>query len=207
MKCKHILLTLVIGLIGGVIGSELMSTLNINNPSQEDLIRSFYETETAVLVSPHGLRKDMMKGESDFILVDVRSQEEYEREHIIGAVNVPAYKDPETSAYGDVERIVNSFQTLIDENPDKDLIVYCYSVPCMTGRKVGKMLADHDIFVKELGVGWNEWRYDWEGWNHEHEWDVTNVEDYVWSGSEPGKFEVKGDVIPEPCAIENELGC
>lgn len=200
---KNYIIALILGLLGGFLGALLFSLVP---PSQDDLIRQFYAVETSVLVSPHGLRKDMMHGKTDFILVDVRSQEEYEEEHIIGAVNVPAYKDPNTSAYGDVERIVNSFEELIAENSEKDIIVYCYSGPCMTGRKVGKMLADHDIYVKELGVGWNEWRYDWNGWNHQHEWDVTRVEDYVASGPEPGQYVPKEGEV-EPCTIDNELGC
>ena len=73
---------------------------------------------------------------------------------------------------------MNSFRELRAANPDKDFIVYCYSIPCMTGRKVGKMLVDHDIYVKHLGIGWNEWRYFWTLWNHAHEWNQTNVMDY-----------------------------
>jgi len=151
--------------------------------STNDLIRDYYMIETAVLVSPHGLRKKMDKGAEDYVLVDVRSAQEYEKEHIVGAVNIPAYKDPDTSAYGDVERIVGAFREL---PRDKEIIVYCYSIPCMTGRKIGKLLAANGIYVKHLGVGWNEWRYYWKTWNHEHEWDTTKPEDYVISGKEPG---------------------
>ena len=72
--------------------------------------------------------------------------------------------------------------------------------------EIGKMLADHDIYIKELGIGWNEWRYHWNLWNHEHEWDQTNVEDYIYSGPEPGEFVPEHDAS-KPCAIENEFGC
>jgi len=182
--------------------------LNINSESKEKLIKEFYLSETAVQVSPHHLRKAIMKGEDDFILVDLRSQEEYEREHIIGAVNIPAYKSPDKSAYGDVERIVNSFREIRENNPDKDLIVYCYSSPCMTGSKVGKMLAENEIYVQKLGIGWNEWKYFWNLWNHEHEWNQTNVENYIFSGSEPGKFIVNNSTnSSKVCPIEGDLGC
>ena len=150
----------------------------------------------------------LMDGETEIVknflevIVDLRSQEEYEKEHIIGAINIPAYKDPNTSAYGDVERIVNSFSEL---DQSKDIIVYCYSGPCMTGRKVGKMLVDNGIYVKHLGIGGNEWRYHWDLWNHEHEWDVTDVEDYIYSGPEPGVIE--GADATEVCDIKNEFGC
>ena len=200
---KTIVWAIVFGLISGGLASFFI--LNIQSPSEEELITDYYLTENAVHVSPHHIRKAMDKGESDFILVDVRSQEEYEEEHIIGAVSIPAYKDPDTSDYDDVERIVNAFQELIEDNPDKDIIIYCYSLPCMSGRKVGLMLAENDIYVQQLGVGWNEWRYFWTLWNHEHEWDLTNVEDYVISGEEPGVPEIKNDSTT--CLIEGEFGC
>lgn len=202
-KFHHYFIFCLLGIAGGLLGAFIF---DIIPPSQDRLIAGFYETETAVMVSPHGLRKKIMEGKKDFVLVDVRSKEEYEKEHVIGAVNIPAYKDRETSAYGDVERIVNSFSSLIEENPDKEIIVYCYSMPCMTGRKVGHMLADHNIFVKELGVGWNEWRYYWELWNHEHELATTRAEDYIYSGSEPGVYIPNPSEIA-PCSIENEFGC
>jgi hypothetical protein len=53
----------------------------------------------------------------------------------------------------------------------------------MTGRKVGKILANNGIFVKHLNIGWNEWRHDWNAWNHEHEWNTTTVQNYL-EGSE-----------------------
>jgi rhodanese-related sulfurtransferase len=203
---KAIKVTVLAILFGAISGGVATYTIINNQTSDEgDLVKDFYATETAVHVSPHHIRKGMDKGDISFVLVDLRSQEEYEREHVIGAVNVPAYKDPNTSAYGDVERIVNSFTELTESDPEKDIIVYCYSIPCMTGRKVGNMLAEKEIYVKHLGVGWNEWRYDWTAWNHEHEWDVTNVEDYVVAGSEPGT--PKTNEATEPCTIDNELGC
>lgn len=200
MKSNFFLgLILLSAIIGGLIGGYFSDFIP---DSEEDLIEEFYAVESAVHVSPHGLRKMMDKGDTSFILVDLRSQEEYEEEHIIGAINIPAYKDKDHSDYGAVERIVGEFSKL---PKDKDIIVYCYSIPCMTGRKVGKMLAEHDIFVKHLGIGWNEWRYDWNSWNHPHEWNITKAENYVFSGSEPGSLAVKSESTA--CPIDSELGC
>jgi rhodanese-related sulfurtransferase len=203
MKPKNIfsflILAIVLGLLSGAIAAYIV--VNLQSPGKEDLMRDFYLSENYVHVSPHGLRKHMAKGDAEFILVDLRSQEEYEQEHIAGAINIPAYKDPDTSAYWDVERIVGEFSKL---PKDVDIIVYCYSIPCMTGRKIGKMLAEHGIYVKQLGIGWNEWRYHWELWNHEHEWNQTTVEDYIASGPEPGS--VPG-VEASGCSIEGAFGC
>ncbi len=196
-----IIILIIISGLSGAIASIAVNSINTKN-KENNLIKDFYLTETNVHVSPHHLRKEMDKGDIDFILVDLRSQEEYEREHIIGAINIPAYETPDKSAYNDVDRIVNSFSNL---PKDKDIIVYCYSIPCMTGRKIGNMLAEHGIYVKQLGIGWNEWRYYWQLWNHEHEWNITNVEDYIYIGSEPGI--PKNKTNSTVCNIEGEFGC
>lgn len=195
-----ITLAILLGAIAGAASAFLV--LNLQTQSDEDRIEEFYLTETAVHVSPHHIRKAMDKGDDSFILVDLRSQEEYEQEHIIGAINIPAYSSPDKSDYDAVERIVSEFAKL---PKDKDIIVYCYSIPCMTGRKVGKMLSENEIYVKHLGIGWNEWRYYWELWNHEHELNVTDVNNYISSGSDSG--------IPPTntnssiCPLEGNLSC
>src|SRR3989344_2838981 len=179
-----LLLSAVVGaIIGAVTAYAILSTQKDVKKTSNELIYDFYATENAVYASPHSLRRKMDKGDKNYILVDLRSPQEYEKEHIIGAVNIPAYKDPDTSAYEEVDRIVNQFTQLAK---DQEVIVYCYSVPCMTGRKVGLMLAEKGIFVKHLGIGWNEWRHFWTLWNHEHEWEITKPEEYVVSGKEPG---------------------
>lgn len=202
MKSTTIVLTLsfLLGITGGILGNVI--TTKLSPKTQSELIQEFYDVETAVHVSPHTIRKQIAKGDQSFILVDLRSQEEYNREHITGAINIPAYKNPDQSAYDDVDRIVSEFAKL---PKDKDIIVYCYSIACMTGRKIGKMLTEHDIYVKHLGIGWNEWRYYWNLWNHEHEWSKTKVNDYITKGKEPGTF--KTDLPSNVCPIENNFGC
>lgn len=195
-----IILAVILSAIFGALAGFLV--LKYQPSSQNELIRDFYLTENAVHVSPHGLRGKIDKGITDFVLVDLRSQEEYEKEHVVGAVNIPAYKDPNTSAYGDVDRIIGEFSKL---PKDKKIIIYCYSMPCMTGRKIGEMLAENGIYVKHLEIGWNEWRYFWNLWNHEHEWDVTNVEDYIASGKEAGVPKIKEN--SQGCPIEGDFDC
>lgn len=196
---KTVGLSVAFGVLLGV--SVVLLSEQYAKPDKNDFIAEYYRVENAVHVSPHGLRKLMDKGDQSFILVDLRSAEEYEKAHIVGAVNIPAYSDPDTSAYDEKERIVNQFRAL---PKGKDIIVYCYSTPCMTGRKVGLMLVDQGIYVKHLGIGWNEWRYHWNLWNHEHEWDKTKAEDYIVSGKEPGV--PKSSELPAPCGV-GEFGC
>lgn len=192
----------ITGLVAGVVGGALaFAALQYAGESKHALIRDFYMVENAVHVSPHGLRKKMDERKTDYILVDLRSAQEYEKEHIAGAINIPAYSDPDTSAYGDTERIVGAFKALPE---GKSVIVYCYSMPCMTGRKIGQMLTEHDIYVQHLGIGWNEWRHFWTLWNHEHEWSKTKVLDYISTGKEPG--EPKSTPTITPCS-DGTFGC
>jgi len=189
-------LLIAIAFAAGIIGGFLFNAIS---NSENNLVKEFYLTENAVRVSPHSLRVRMDRGDDSYILVDLRSQEEYEKEHIIGAINIPAYLDPYTASY-DEERLVKEFSKL---PKGKEIIVYCYSEPCMTGRKVGKILAENGIYVKHLGIGWNEWRYHWTDWNHEIEWDQVKVEDYIYSGKDPGVPQ-KRDVV-SACGLEG--GC
>jgi len=195
-------IVLIAAIAGILSGGSAAYLIGMQAPSEEELIKEFYAVENAVHVSPHGLRKMMDKGDDSYVLVDLRSAEEYEAEHIISAINIPAYKDKDHSDYGAVDRIVGEFSKL---PKDKDVIVYCYSIPCMTGRKIGMMLAEHGIYVKHLNIGWNEWRHAWTSWNHEHEWDATDVMDYISSGSEPGIPKAKS--TSTACPIDSSLGC
>lgn len=194
--------------IGAVVGSGATFTFQSlqkpSKPSENELIKEFYLAENAAHISPHGLRRKMDKGDQNYVLVDLRSPQEYEREHIIGAVSIPAYTDSNTSAYEEKDRIVRQFRELIEKNPGKEIITYCYSIPCMTGRKVGKILAENDIYVKTLIIGWNEWRHFWTLWNHEHEWKATKPEDYIRKGKEPGVPAQRE--APSPCG-EGEFAC
>ena len=195
------LICVLFGVISGaLITSQLFQANYSDQKSEEDLILEYYLVENAVSVSPHGLRVKMDSGYDNYVLVDLRSQEEYEKEHIIGAINIPAYRDKFTPDYDNVERIVGGFAEL---SKDKEIIVYCYSAPCMSGRRIGKLLAENGIYVKHLNIGWNEWRYYWELWNHEPEWEITSVEEYVFSGVEPGT-----PIIRENTSLCNgDLGC
>jgi rhodanese-related sulfurtransferase len=196
-----ILTSLILAAIVGSLTTFIL--LKSQKPTKNDLIREFYEVENAVHVSPHSLRKMMDKKDASYVLVDLRSPQEYEKEHIVTAINIPAYKDPNTSAYDEKERIISEFDKLVKLDKSRDIIVYCYSMPCMTGRKIGLMLSEKGIYVKHLGIGWNEWRYFWNLWNHDGE-TPSKMEDYIASGKDPGSPKGKG--LPSPCT-QGDLGC
>jgi len=203
INAKQLLaLALTLGFLGGLIG--FYTAKSFIKPSKAEMIKDFYNVENAVQVSPYELRKAMDAGDGSFILVDVRTGEDYLKSHIIGAVNIPVYTEQDTSDDKAVSRIVREFGKL---PKDVDIIAYCYSSPCMAARRVGQILADHGIYVKHLGIGWNEWRYAWNSWNTESDWNSTKVEDYIANGGEPGAPTVlKGAPIPSACG-QGQFGC
>jgi len=203
-KYTYIITSIVISLL---ISTSAIGIYHYSQQTDTQLRAQYYRSEVATLESPHGIRKAIMQRKDHFILVDVRSAQEYEMEHIIGAVNVPVYRDPDTSAYDEEDRIVAEFREVINKNPDKTVIIYCYSSSCMSGRKIANMLTDYGISVKELGIGWNEWRYDWNMWNYPHEWETTNVEDYIYSGTEPGVYTGLDGLSEGGCSLSESFDC
>lgn len=191
-------IVLSLGILIGALGMFAYTVTQA--PTAAEYIGEYYETENAVAVSPHTLRTMMDQGRSDeFVIVDLRSSAEYEAEHVISAINIPAFVDPAT----DEARIVAAFEKVIAENPNEDIITYCYSHACMLARKVGLLLSSHGIYVKHLNIGWNEWRHDWQMWNSIEEASST-VESYIHSGTGPGVPEEKALIAP--CS-EGDLTC
>lgn len=183
-----------IGIVAGIaLSTSVVTSLIIINLFQKHTqntqtrITNLYEAENAVLVSPHELRTKIDKRETDFVLVDLRSSQEYEREHIVGALSVPTYTDPNTPT-SQTEKLLSQFRDISFKNQGKDIVLYGYTASSEESRSTGLLLAQHNIYTKELTIGWNEWRYFWTLWNHEHEWGKTHAEDYVVAGTEPGKF-------------------
>lgn len=89
--------------------------------------------------------KDLHKKLKDFqkkcLIVDVRSPEEFEEEHIDGAINIPLDEIPKKS------------KTL---KKDKELILVCLSG--LRAQKAGAALESVGFKVKVLNGGMIEWR-------------------------------------------------
>ena len=139
-------------LVGAVVGIKLYRKLAEKTTFGP---LEYYSSENRMKVSPATLRKMIDEKDNNFVLVDLRSKEEYNQEHIIGAINIPAVTMNETE-------IVAAFEKLPKE---KQIIVHCYSAYCMLGKQVGEVLAKKGIEVKDLNIGWSEWKYFWGIWN------------------------------------------
>ena len=87
-------------IIGSVLGAlTVYLTLNANGQSTtvtaEDKIAAYCSNSAATLVSPHNLRERMTHGKEDYVLIDVRAEEDYEREHVVTAINIDTGRDLE----------------------------------------------------------------------------------------------------------------
>lgn len=156
MSIKTVLKSAIVPLVFSFIGAFLgVSLFEYYESRPQNHIKNFYRGEMATVVSPATVKKYIDEKKSDYILVDLRSQGEYEKEHFVTAINIPAGSMNE-------EQLVAAFKRL---PKDKEIIVHCYSAYCTLGRQVGEALANNGIYVKELTVGWSELRYHWDLWN------------------------------------------
>lgn len=193
--------TLITSLLASIITLAIICWFHMLSWENTDTqISEYYNHEVATNISAHGLRKKLDEWDNSFVIVDVRSEEEYIEWHIIWAISIPAYTDRDNIQAISNERILEAFKAI---DPDKEIITYCYSSYCMTSRKIGSFLAENWVYVKHLTVGWNEWRYGWELWNYPHEEDQTQK--YTFSGTwawvpekAPGS---------DSCGISWDFGC
>ena len=180
----------------GVTAALVLHTTSLQYLSGDTLKRLHYETEAATLVSPHGLREKMEHGENPYLLVDVREKEHYVLGHITEAVNIPPDGD-----------MVEAFRELQKKHPEKELLIYCYTEVCMRGRKVGRELAKNGIFVRELGIGFQEWKYDWKKWNYEWEWEHVDMQPLITTGEKPGVLILEKGKEKEGCSANAGFSC
>lgn len=181
------------------------SSVQSQMESETNPFLEYYTTENAVAVSPHDLRMEMDKWTTDTIIVDLRSAQEYAKEHIRWAINIPGIANDINSETQE-SRIVAQFQKL---PKDKRIIVHCYTHYCMLAKHVGLMLAKNWIYVHELNVGWNEWRYQWDLWNGEGTSKTIDTSKYIewsdvthsWATANTGAFSIT------PCTADGLAGC
>lgn len=181
-------ISLISGLVGGLVGYYLASN---KATSQNERISNFYKDEMSTIVSPTTLKKWIDTKDNNYILVDLRSAAEYNTEHFVTAINIPAVSM-------NTDQLVAAFKAL---PKNKEIVVHCYSSYCSLGLQVGQTLAEHGIYVHELNIGWSELRYHWDLWNPGAK--VIDGENYIIKGSPAAS--------PKPSAIspcvQGQYGC
>ena len=103
--------------------------------------KSFFESRLEFVRGPFELKHMIEEGEK-LNIIDVRSPEDYAKEHIPGAVNLPHDK----------------WSTFKGLSKDRTNVVYCYTVVCQIATKAAKYFAEHDFPVIELQGGMEYWK-------------------------------------------------
>ena len=183
-KNKNILIYVILGLL--IISNIYL----LYDKFSQNNIKNFYDENVETLISPHHLREEISNGNSHkYIIVDTREKKDYLNGHIIGSINIIPN-----------ENLIENFKKL---NPKKEIIIYCYTHYCMRGKKIGKELAKNKIFVKELGIGFNEWENFYKLWNYKSEWDKINISNYIKVGNESGIY-ISSDLEIGSCSGGDE---
>ena len=90
---------------------------------------------------PFDLKK--RAGDEKIVVLDTRSIESYRREHIPGAINIPADEIGSRS---------------LEALRRKTVVCYCWNVTCHSATRVALALAREGYDVKELVGGIEEWK-------------------------------------------------
>ena len=121
--------------------SHFSSVLQTPAAELEEARRHFqsklaFETDVADLMS------DLLKGNTDFTLIDTRSLKAYEQCHIPGAINLPK---------------INA-ETVAELPKDKVCVTYCWGPACNGSTKAALKLIELGFQAKELIGGSEYWR-------------------------------------------------
>ena len=111
----------------------------MHDPIQHFSDKLAYETD------PYDLHEDLRKGER-IVVIDARSRETYEREHIPGAINLP-------------HREMNA-ETTRSFGKDTLYVTYCDGIGCNASTKGALNMSKLGFCVKELIGGLEWWKRD-----------------------------------------------
>ena len=111
---------------------------------QKDMLRRerlFFEDRLEFTRGPVELN-EMIKEGQEINIIDVRRPEDYSKEHIPGAINLPEDK-------------WSTFKGLSRDRPN---VVYCYSQVCQLSMKAAKYFVEHEFPTILLVGGIEEWK-------------------------------------------------
>jgi rhodanese-related sulfurtransferase len=121
--------------------SRVLST----SAASQQAAMAFFHSKLAYETDPADVYTDMQNGHDDFLLLDVRSPEDYASSHAVGAINLP---------HGLI-----SAETTALFPPDKLLVVYCWGPGCNGATKAALKLSALGFAVKEMIGGIEYWQH------------------------------------------------
>ena len=104
--------------------------------------RAYFEDKMMFTTGPIELDRMIRSKENNITVVDVREAEDFEKEHIPGAINLPMEK----------------WQGLEGLQKNKTNIVYCYTQTCHLAAKACRLFASRGYPVMEMDGGFKAWK-------------------------------------------------
>lgn len=141
---------------------------------------SFSGNSSRVLASkmdPVVLLGMIKKNSSDYVLIDVRSANEFNQGHIKTAISIPVYGTKFLRADGSIDKkgLKEAFAKSIKNK--KQIVLYGQSQYSAYPEVIIKALKLKNAQV--LSVGWNEWMHFKNLWIPESEWNRIDINNYV----------------------------
>ncbi len=116
----------------------MKTTMKIPDPAKA---KDFFENKISFTTGPVELER-RLKAHDDINVIDVREEEDYQKGHIPGAINLPRAR----------------WSTREGLRQDKTNVLYCYSQVCHLAAFAGYEFASQGYPVMELDGGFDEWQ-------------------------------------------------
>ncbi len=104
--------------------------------------KAYFEDKLAFTTGPVELERWIKTGENNLVVVDVRAAEDFAKDHIPGAINLP--KDKWDNPQG--------------LSKDKTNVIYCYTQQCHLAANACVQFASRGYPVMELEGGFEAWK-------------------------------------------------
>lgn len=113
-------------------------------PAEPQEASRHFASKLSVETDPSDVMLDLQRGQTGFIIVDVRSTDDYEECHVEGAISFPY-------------RQINA-ETVTRLPKDKLIVVYCWGPGCNASTKAALRLSLLGYHVKEMIGGLEYWK-------------------------------------------------
>jgi len=128
-----------------------------------DELKKFLELEKDLYFDPLNLIKWLKKPDEKIVLVDIRDEESFEKEHIKTAVN-----------FQEADEIIRWLK-----NKKSTVVIYGSYGNDLKTKTAAYQLINQGIQTKILSIGYNEFRHLKILWLPQSLWDKINLEDFI----------------------------
>ena len=178
--CGTILLSgFLISLVtGGINIKYSVPSFSLSSFSLPNMIGAEISTgkNSSYSLDPLVLLEKIRSGSDDYLLIDIRTLDEYENGHIKTALSMPVYETDLVDENWEIDK-GRIRKAINDKFGNKDMvIVYGHSQHSSLSPKVADSIGEKAI---PLGIGWNEWAHFKQWWVPEGKWDDIDISEYI----------------------------